>query len=113
MSAETVDPGSDISGNSGTPEGATRLESIHSRLTAELVERLAEKVAIDGAVGGRIQSYSPLTGELIADYPACAPQDVRAAFAKARRAQAAWAQTPLRDRAAHRRALPRPASRPG
>lgn len=99
MTAETVDPGSDIPENSGKPEGTTRLDTIHSRLTVELVERLVDKVAIDGAVGGRTQSHSPLTGELVADYPACAPQDVRAAFAKARRAQAAWAETPLRDRA--------------
>jgi succinate-semialdehyde dehydrogenase/glutarate-semialdehyde dehydrogenase len=104
MTADTIDPGNGISEDAqGTPAGAgpgeaSRIETIHSRLPADLVERLVGKVSIHGAVGGRTQSYSPLTGELIADYPASAPQDVRAAFAKARAAQQAWANTPLAHR---------------
>jgi succinate-semialdehyde dehydrogenase/glutarate-semialdehyde dehydrogenase len=104
MTADTIDPGNGISEDAqGTPAGAdpreaSRLETIHTRLPADLVERLVGKVSIHGAVGGRTQSYSPLTGELIADYPASAPQDVRAAFEKARVAQRAWAETPLAER---------------
>ena len=82
----------------GRPREASRIETIHSRLPADLVERLVGKVSIHGAVGGRTQSYSPLTGELIADYPASAPQDVRAAFEKARAAQQAWAKRRLAHR---------------
>lgn len=104
MTADTIDPGNGISEDEqGTPAGtgpreASRLDTIHTRLPVDLVERLVGKVSIHGAVGGRTQSYSPLTGELIADYPASAPQDVRAAFAKARAAQRAWADTPLAQR---------------
>ena len=101
MTADTIDPSNGIAedaqgvpANAG-PQEASRLDSIHSRLPADLVERLVGKVAIHGAVGSRTESFSPLTGELIADYPASAPQDVRAAFEKARVAQQAWAQTPL------------------
>ena len=103
MTADTIDPGNGISEDAqGTPAGtgpreASRLETIHPRLPADLVERLVGKVSIHGAVGGRTQSYSPLTGELIADYPASAPQDVRAAFEKARAAQKEWADTPWRS----------------
>ncbi|NUP48546.1 MAG: succinate-semialdehyde dehydrogenase (NADP(+)) [Catenulispora sp.] len=104
MTADTIDPGNGISEDEqGTPAGtgpreASRLDTIHTRLPVDLVERLVGKVSIHGAVGGRTQSYSPLTGELIADYPASAPQDVRAAFEKARAAQRAWADTPLAQR---------------
>jgi succinate-semialdehyde dehydrogenase/glutarate-semialdehyde dehydrogenase len=79
-------------------EDATRLDTIHSRLTADLVERLVAQVAVDGAAAGTVSSHSPLTGELIAEYPECAPQDVTAAFAKARIAQAAWKHLPLTHR---------------
>ncbi|MBW8803493.1 MAG: succinate-semialdehyde dehydrogenase (NADP(+)) [Catenulisporales bacterium] len=104
MTADTIDPGNGISEDAqSTPAGAgpreaSRLDSIHPRLSADLVERLVGKVSIHGAVGGRTQSHSPLTGEQIADYPASAPQDVRAAFAKARAAQRAWADAPLAER---------------
>lgn len=111
MTADTIDPGNGISEDAqdvpagAGPQQATRLDSIHSRLSADLVERLIGKVAIHGAVGGRTQSYSPLTGELIADYPASAPQDVRAAFAKARAAQQEWGSTHLSHRTAVARRL--------
>src|SRR5438067_8156441 len=104
MTADTIDPGNGISEDAqSTPAGAgpreaSRLDSIHPRLSADLVERLVGKVSIHGAVGGRTQSYSPLTGELIADYPASAPQDVRAAYVKARAAQQEWGATHLSHR---------------
>src|SRR5436305_14920305 len=100
MTADTIDPGNGISEDAQStpaeagPREASRLDSIHTRLSPDLVERLVGKVSIHGAVGVRTQSHSPLTGELIADYPASAPQDVRAAFAKPRAAQLTWEDTP-------------------
>jgi succinate-semialdehyde dehydrogenase/glutarate-semialdehyde dehydrogenase len=99
MTAETVEPGSEISESGALSVDASRLDTIHSHLSAELVQRLVEQVAVHGAAAGTVTSHSPLTGEQVAEYPECAPQDVVAAFAKARAAQAAWQDVPTRQRA--------------
>lgn len=45
-------------------------------------------------------TYSPVTGQTLAQMPQSSEADVKEAFARARRAQHAWAQTPLEHRSA-------------
>lgn len=55
-----------------------------------------------------LRIHSPATGELLAEVPALGPADVTRAAERARRAQAAWARTPPRERAQRLgRAIPR------
>lgn len=84
--------------NPGVGDGTTRLDTIHSRLPGDLVERLVQQVAAVRPAPVTAASHSPLTGELIAEYPDCTPDDVYAAFGKARAAQAAWGQLPVQHR---------------
>ncbi|MEU0335060.1 succinic semialdehyde dehydrogenase [Streptomyces sp. NPDC006193] len=65
-------------------------------VTPELVARLTKGVAGSGRTAG----HTPFTGEKLADLPESTPEDVRGAFEAARAAQAAWARTPVRRRAA-------------
>ncbi len=68
-------------------------------LTAPFVERLASLVsASDDAA--RVTTTAPYTGSPLADLPVSTPDDVAAAYTRARRAQRAWAQKPVRERAA-------------
>ncbi|MEU2659913.1 succinic semialdehyde dehydrogenase [Streptomyces sp. NPDC007325] len=65
-------------------------------VTPELVARLTR-----GVVGsGRTANHTPFTGLKLADLPEATPEDVTEAYARARAAQAAWAATPVRARAA-------------
>ncbi|MFC9729184.1 succinic semialdehyde dehydrogenase [Streptomyces roseolus] len=65
-------------------------------VTPELVARLTR-----GVVGsGRTANHTPFTGAKLADLPEATPEDVAEAFDRARAAQAAWAATPVRARAA-------------
>ncbi|MET8977758.1 succinic semialdehyde dehydrogenase [Streptomyces sp. NPDC004539] len=65
-------------------------------VTPELVAQLTK-----GVVGsGRTANHTPFTGEKLADLPESTPQDVALAFERARAAQAVWARTPVRERAA-------------
>ncbi|GHH78719.1 succinic semialdehyde dehydrogenase [Streptomyces sulfonofaciens] len=65
-------------------------------VTPDLVARLTR-----GVVGsGRTACHAPFTGEKLADLPESTPEDVAEAFERARAAQAAWAATPVRRRAA-------------
>ena len=53
------------------------------------------------STSGRTVSHtSPLGGQPLAHVPQSSPADVAEAFVRARRAQAAWARTPLEERAA-------------
>ncbi|MFF2650987.1 succinic semialdehyde dehydrogenase [Streptomyces sp. NPDC058045] len=65
-------------------------------VTPELVAQLTRDVA----GSGRTANHTPFTGEKLADLPESTPEDVAAAFARARAAQPAWAATPVRHRAA-------------
>jgi len=75
------------------PEGARTAADV---VTPELVAQLTKGVA----GSGRTANHSPFTGEKLADLPQSTPEDVAEAFAAARAAQALWAQTPVRQRAA-------------
>ncbi|WP_059012963.1 succinic semialdehyde dehydrogenase [Streptomyces specialis] len=65
-------------------------------VTSELVDLLTR-----GVVGsGRTACHSPLTGERLAELPEATPDEVAAAFERARAAQPAWAARSPRQRAA-------------
>ncbi|MFE2374798.1 succinic semialdehyde dehydrogenase [Streptomyces sp. NPDC059398] len=65
-------------------------------VTPEVVAQLTR-----GVVGsGRTANHTPFTGGKLADLPESTPDDVATAFERARAAQAAWAATPVRTRAA-------------
>ncbi|MDQ0685771.1 succinate-semialdehyde dehydrogenase/glutarate-semialdehyde dehydrogenase [Streptomyces achromogenes] len=65
-------------------------------VTPELVAQLTK-----GVTGsGRTANHTPFTGEKLADLPESTPEDVLKAYEAARAAQAVWAQTPVRERAA-------------
>jgi succinate-semialdehyde dehydrogenase/glutarate-semialdehyde dehydrogenase len=75
------------------PEGARTAADV---VTPELVAQLTK-----GVVGsGRTANHTPFTGEKLADLPESTPEDVAKAYELARTAQAVWAQTPVRQRAA-------------
>ncbi|MET9680288.1 succinic semialdehyde dehydrogenase [Streptomyces coeruleorubidus] len=75
------------------PEGARTAPDV---VTPELVAQLTK-----GVTGsGRTANHTPFTGEKLADLPESTPEDVAKAFELARAAQAVWAQTPVRQRAA-------------
>ncbi|WP_335978167.1 succinic semialdehyde dehydrogenase [Streptomyces sp. CA2R106] len=64
-------------------------------VTPDLVARLTA-----GVLGsGRTAGHTPLTGEQLAELPEATPDDVAEAYRRARAAQAAWAATPVRERA--------------
>ncbi|WP_330466374.1 succinic semialdehyde dehydrogenase [Streptomyces longwoodensis] len=65
-------------------------------VTPELVAQLTKGVA----GSGRTANHTPFTGEKLADLPESTPEDVAAAFERARAAQAVWERTPVRERAA-------------
>ncbi|MFE6856339.1 aldehyde dehydrogenase family protein, partial [Streptomyces sp. NPDC057674] len=75
------------------PAGARTAADV---VTPEVVARLTR-----GVVGsGRTANHTPFTGAKLADLPESTPEDVAEAFTRARGAQAAWAATPVRARAA-------------
>ncbi|MFF4486939.1 succinic semialdehyde dehydrogenase [Streptomyces sp. NPDC001544] len=75
------------------PQGARTAADV---VTPELVVQLTK-----GVVGsGKTESHTPFTGDKLADLPESTPEDVAEAFDRARAAQAVWAQTPVRQRAA-------------
>ncbi|MGK5695263.1 succinic semialdehyde dehydrogenase [Streptomyces sp. URMC 128] len=75
------------------PEGARTAADV---VTPELVAQLTKGVS----GSGRTANHTPFTGEKLADLPESTPEDVARAFELARAAQAVWAQTPVRQRAA-------------
>src|ERR1044071_8922421 len=75
------------------PEGARTAADV---VTPELVAQLTKGVA----GSGRTANHTPFTGEKLADLPESTPEDVARAYEAARAAQAVWAQTPVRQRAA-------------
>lgn len=69
------------------------------RLTAAMLARLAARAAV--ATGAAtITVEAPFTGEPLGEVPRGTPEDVAAACAAAREAQAAWAERPIAERAA-------------
>ncbi|MGV9454617.1 succinic semialdehyde dehydrogenase [Streptomyces sp. NPDC003635] len=76
---------------------ATRRPALPASITPALLERLTAQVsAAPDAV--RVTTSAPYTGAPLADLPVSTPEDVEAAFARARVAQKAWAATPIAER---------------
>ncbi|MFF4533823.1 succinic semialdehyde dehydrogenase [Streptomyces sp. NPDC001407] len=80
-------------GNPVAPPGARTAADV---VTPALVARLTR--GLPGS--GTTVSHTPFTGRKLADLPEAGPQDVAAAFGRAREAQRAWAAVPVRERAA-------------
>ncbi|MFF0201392.1 succinic semialdehyde dehydrogenase [Streptomyces sp. NPDC005017] len=76
---------------------ATRGPGLPASLTPALLERLTSQVsaAPDAA---RVTTNAPYTGAPLADFPVSTPDDVEAAFTRARTAQKTWAATPIAER---------------
>ncbi|MEV7949450.1 succinic semialdehyde dehydrogenase [Streptomyces rubiginosohelvolus] len=76
-----------------TPRGP----ALPASITPALLRRLTALVsaAPDAA---RVTTNAPYTGLPLADFPVSTPEEVEAAFARARAAQKAWAATPLSER---------------
>ncbi|MFE8015822.1 succinic semialdehyde dehydrogenase [Streptomyces antibioticus] len=87
--------------NGALPTGdlpaGTRAPGLPTSLTPALIERLTAHVsaAPDAA---RVTTNAPYTGAPLADFRVSAPEDVEAAFARARVAQKSWAATPIAER---------------
>jgi succinate-semialdehyde dehydrogenase/glutarate-semialdehyde dehydrogenase len=86
----------------GAPEGnplapaPTGARGAADVVTPDLLARLTS-----GVIGsGRTASHSPCTGDRLAELPESTPEDVAAAFERARCAQGPWAARPVRERAA-------------
>ncbi|MFC8591501.1 succinic semialdehyde dehydrogenase [Streptomyces atroolivaceus] len=88
---------------SGTRVGTNPVAAapVGARTAADVVTPEVIAQLTRGVVGsGRTANHSPFTGEKLADLPESTPEDVEAAFVRARAAQPAWAATPVRARAA-------------
>ncbi|MEM1055877.1 MAG: succinic semialdehyde dehydrogenase [Bacteroidota bacterium] len=81
--------------------GNGRPPALPLNLTSTRLLALARRATLDpeGPVGEMLDVTAPFTGETVARIPAATPQDVRYAFAEARKAQAEWAERPFHERA--------------
>ncbi|MEU9709607.1 succinic semialdehyde dehydrogenase [Streptomyces sp. NPDC047967] len=71
--------------------------ALPASITPALLRRLTALVAA-APDAARVTTSAPYTGLPLADFPVSAPDDVEAAFARARVAQQAWAATPIAER---------------
>ncbi|MFJ8921933.1 succinic semialdehyde dehydrogenase [Streptomyces sp. NPDC102415] len=82
-----------------TPAGPTTVRGprLPASVTPPFLQRLTAQVsaAPDAA---RVTTSAPYTGVPLADFPVSTPDDVEAAFARARNAQKTWAATPIAER---------------
>ena len=76
---------------------AARGTGLPASLTPALLERLTTQVSA-APNAARVTTSAPYTGVPLADLPVSTPEDVEAAFARARIAQKAWAATPVEER---------------
>ncbi|MYR45903.1 succinic semialdehyde dehydrogenase [Streptomyces sp. SID5910] len=78
------------------PTTARRL-GLPASVTPSFLQRLSTQVsaAPDAA---RVTTSAPYTGVPLADFPVSTPDDVEAAFVRARTAQKTWAATPIAER---------------
>ena len=81
--------------------GNGRMPALPPRLTPERLRTLAHTATYAATPQERepLTVRAPFTGEVVASLPAATPADVRAAFARARTAQPAWAARPFYERA--------------
>ncbi|GHB51975.1 succinic semialdehyde dehydrogenase [Streptomyces viridiviolaceus] len=76
---------------------AARGPGLPASITPALLERLTAQVSA-APDASRVTTSAPYTGVPLADFPVSTPEDVEAAFARARIAQKAWAATPIEER---------------
>jgi succinate-semialdehyde dehydrogenase/glutarate-semialdehyde dehydrogenase len=88
--AEGSGPGNPVA---AAPAGVRTAAEV---VTPDLVARLTKGVRGSAST----PTHSPFTGERLAELPEATPEDVAAAFDRAREAQRAWAATPVKQRAA-------------
>ncbi|MHA6804716.1 succinic semialdehyde dehydrogenase [Salinifilum ghardaiensis] len=76
---------------------STSTGSLPPSITPPTLQRLAARVTAAGDAK-TVTTRAPYTGDPLADLPVSTPQDVETASARARRAQAVWAATPISER---------------
>ncbi|GGQ81028.1 succinic semialdehyde dehydrogenase [Streptomyces asoensis] len=93
--------GTEISGTTTTGTNPLAPTPLGVRTAADVVTPELVAQLTKGVTGsGRTANHTPFTGEKLADLPESTPDDVLKAFEAARRAQAVWERTPVRERAA-------------
>lgn len=76
---------------------ATRGLGLPSSITPALLTKLTSRVSA-APNAARVTTNAPYTGVPLADFPVSTPEDVEAAFGRARIAQKSWAATPIAER---------------
>jgi succinate-semialdehyde dehydrogenase/glutarate-semialdehyde dehydrogenase len=81
------------------PAGPTtaRGPGLPTSVTPSFLQRLSAQVSA-APNAARVTTSAPYTGVPLADLPVSTPEDVEAAFARARTAQKTWASTPIAER---------------
>jgi succinate-semialdehyde dehydrogenase/glutarate-semialdehyde dehydrogenase len=74
-----------------------RTDRVSKHVTTETLEWLADRVTTSGT-RERSEIEMPFTGQTLGAVPRCTPDDVRDAVRRARAAQAAWVNVPVRAR---------------
>jgi succinate-semialdehyde dehydrogenase/glutarate-semialdehyde dehydrogenase len=84
---------------SPAPAGPTTVRgpALPASLTPPFLQRLTSQVSATPNAA-RVTTTTPYTGVPLADFPVSTPEDVEAAFARARTAQRAWAATSVAQR---------------
>ncbi|MFG2821672.1 succinic semialdehyde dehydrogenase [Kitasatospora sp. NPDC048365] len=72
-------------------------QGLPASITPALLERLTAQVCA-APNAARVTTTAPYTGHPLGDFPVSTPDDVEAAFTRARAAQAGWAATPIAER---------------
>jgi succinate-semialdehyde dehydrogenase/glutarate-semialdehyde dehydrogenase len=90
----TAAPSTSVNGASTAPRSG---ESRAARITASLIDALAARVVTAGD-RETVEVEQPFTGRPLGSVPKSTPEDVQAAYARAREAQRAWAQTSFAER---------------
>lgn len=107
LRAGKADPGPALSGYSSVAmcsrewhtQGMTALDTPPATVSPVADSRIAELTGLIRSTSGESRTtYSPMTGDAVAEIPVSSIADVDAAFTAAREAQQAWAQTPFRER---------------
>jgi succinate-semialdehyde dehydrogenase/glutarate-semialdehyde dehydrogenase len=83
--------------SNGAASAAAPVEIPSSRITARQLESLAGRVVTLGE-RDRVEIEQPFTGKPLGSVPSSEPEDVEAAFERARAAQEQWAKTSFDDR---------------
>src|SRR3954447_2780946 len=83
----------------GTQQGRPRVEIPSKRLSAEQIEALTARV-VCGGDREMVEVEQPFTGRPLGWVPKSTPEDVEAAFERARKAQREWRQSSLAERRA-------------